>query len=156
MQTDYQHLRTDRSLHWQCVDFLFNYQYGHLKACPKCEYPVNGCRINNRVVYCFCTNPNAYCPNAQVSPMSTTIFRKSEIPLPIWFEAIYLWDSSYNITYRALPKHWRIPSTHIQELFGVTYKTAWRMRHQIAKLYQEDRPMYDAILEWWTRKRSNL
>jgi len=55
--------------------------------------------------------------------MVGTPFEKSHTPLQKWFYAIYLFTTS---------KH-GVPAKELQRQLGVTYKTAWRMGHEIRK-----------------------
>ncbi len=104
-----------------CLDFLFALRSE--KACLKCGgedfYPVRG-----RKTY-------ACKKGHQVSPTAGTIFHKSSTPLLAWFHAIYLMSVSKN----------GVSAKELQRHLGVTYKTAWRMGHQIRKSM--------AGLEWW-------
>ena len=59
-----------------------------------------------------------------VHPTADTIFHKSTTPLTLWFYAIYLMAcTSSGISAKQLGRE-----------LGVTYKTAWRMFHQIRKM----------------------
>ena len=55
--------------------------------------------------------------------MNGTIFERSHTPLQKWFYAMYLFTTS---------RH-GVPAKELQRQLGVTYKTAWRMGHQIRK-----------------------
>jgi transposase len=117
------------SLHQQfpdddvCLDFMFQRQYGELKACPKCGVvDPRYYRVRNRK--CYACNDCGY----QLSPLANTIFHKSETPLKKWFYAIYLFSVGKNgVSAKELERH-----------LGVTYKTAWRMAKQIRHMMQED------------------
>ena len=63
-----------------------------------------------------------------VHPTADTIFHKSTTPLTLWFYAIYLMAST-----RA-----GISAKQLERELGVTYKTAWRMFHQIRKMMTDD------------------
>lgn len=63
-----------------------------------------------------------------VHPTADTIFHKSRTPLTLWFYAIYLMSAT-----RA-----GISAKQLERELGVTYKTAWRMFHQIRKMMGED------------------
>lgn len=60
----------------------------------------------------------------QVSPTAGTIFHKSRTPLTDWFHAIYIMSTNKAGT----------SARQIERELGVTYKTAWRMMHQIRKM----------------------
>jgi transposase-like protein len=57
-------------------------------------------------------------------PTAGTICHNSHIPLTDWFHAIYLMSTNKAGT----------TATQIQRELGCTYKTAWRMMHQIRKM----------------------
>ncbi len=63
-----------------------------------------------------------------VHPTANTIFHKSSTPLTLWFYAVYLMAST-----RA-----GISAKQLERELGVTYKTAWRMFHQIRKMMAAD------------------
>lgn len=63
-----------------------------------------------------------------VHPTAGTIFGKSSTPLTLWFYAIYLMTAT-----RA-----GISAKQLQRELGVTYKTAWRMFHQIRSMMGDD------------------
>lgn len=68
-----------------------------------------------------------YCGH-HVHPTAGTIFHKSTTPLTLWFYAIYLMTAT-----RA-----GISAKQLQRELGVTYKTAWRMFHQIRSMMGDD------------------
>lgn len=63
-----------------------------------------------------------------VHPTAGTIFEHSSTPLTLWFYAIYLMSST-----RA-----GISAKQLERELGVTYKTAWRMFHQIRSMMGDD------------------
>jgi len=64
----------------------------------------------------------AWCDH-HIHPMAGTPFQSSHTPLQKWFYAMYLFrTSSYGVSAKEL-----------QRQLGVTYKTAWRMGHEIRK-----------------------
>jgi transposase len=63
-----------------------------------------------------------------VHPTAGTIFDHSSTPLTLWFYAIYLMAAT-----RA-----GISAKQLERELGVTYKTAWRMFHQIRKMMGDD------------------
>jgi len=68
-----------------------------------------------------------YC-GGSTSPTANTIFHKSSTPLTIWFEAIFIMAAT-----RA-----GISAKQLERETGVTYKTAWRMFHQIRSMMSDD------------------
>jgi transposase-like protein/DNA-directed RNA polymerase subunit RPC12/RpoP len=59
-----------------------------------------------------------------VYPAAETIFHKSRTPLTKWFFAMYLMTST---------RH-GVAAKELERQLGVTYKTAWRMAHELRKL----------------------
>ncbi len=101
-----------------CLDKLFRIRYGNLDSCPECGHDTDFRRITTRQCYqCrFCYH--------QIYPCAGTIFEKSTTPLTYWFYAMWLIIVTRNgVSAKALERH-----------LGVTYKTSWRMLHQIRKL----------------------
>ena len=79
-------------------------------------------RVKGRTAYACET-----CGN-HIYPLAGTIFEKSSTALRIWFHAMYLMGST----------RCGISAKQIQRETGVTYKTAWRIFHQIRKLMGEE------------------
>jgi len=105
-----------------CLEWLRNQLYPKKIYCPICDKPTKHHRIRTKKVY-GC----AYCGH-QVSPTADTIFEHSPTPLKLWFYAIYLMSAT----------RCGISAKQIQRETGVTYKTAWRMFHQIRSLLTDD------------------
>src|SRR5919106_252283 len=61
---------------------------------------------------------------AHVYPCAGTVLQDTRTPLQLWFYAIYLFVAT---------RH-GVSGKELQRTLGVTYKTAWRMGHQIRKL----------------------
>lgn len=59
-----------------------------------------------------------------IYPCAGTIFEKSSTRLTLWFFAMYLMTST---------RH-GVAAKELQRQLGVTYKTAWRMAHELRKL----------------------
>lgn len=105
-----------------CLQYLFEQRYpngGKCAQCGKadCFHPVTGRK-------CFAC---AWC-GFQVSPTAGTIFHKSSTPLRTWFHAMFLMTASRN----------GVSAMELMRQTGVTYKTAWRINHQIRQLMNED------------------
>lgn len=69
-----------------------------------------------------------------IFPCVGTIFEKSSTPLTKWFFAMYLMTST---------RH-GVAAKELERQLGVTYKTAWRMAHELRKLManaDEKRPL---------------
>jgi transposase-like protein len=95
---------------------------GGVSVCHKCERPRKHYRVKGRTAYACET-----CGN-HIYPLAGTIFEKTSTALRIWFHAMYLMGST----------RCGISAKQIQRETGVTYKTAWRMFHQIRKLMGEE------------------
>lgn len=95
---------------------------GGVAVCHKCEGARKHYRVKGRTAYA-CDK----CGN-HIYPLAGTIFEKSSTPLRLWFHAMYLMGST----------RCGISAKQIQRETGVTYKTAWRMFHQIRKLMSEN------------------
>jgi transposase len=106
-----------------CLESIKEQRYpGGLADCHKCEKPRKHYRVKGRTAYACET-----CGN-HIYPLAGTIFEKSSTALRIWFHAMYLMGST----------RCGISAKQIQRETGVTYKTAWRMFHQIRKLMREE------------------
>jgi len=105
-----------------CLEWLRYKLYPQKIYCPICKKPTKHHRIKNRKAY-GCD----YCGH-QISPTANTIFHNSPTSLRLWFYTIYLMSTT----------RCGISAKQIQRETGVTYKTAWRMFHQIRSLLQED------------------
>ena len=115
-----------------CLDYMFQQQYGDLKACPKCGVTnPRYYRVKKRK--CYACNDCGY----QISPLANTIFHKSETSLKKWFYAIFLFGVGKN----------GVSAKEIERHLGVTYKTAWRMVKQIRLMMQQDGNPLSGIVE---------
>ncbi len=104
-----------------CLEHLMETRYGKQLVCPKCEKDSKFHRVTGRPVYAC-----QYCGH-HISPMAGTPFEKSRTPLQKWFYAVYLFTTS---------RH-GVPAKELQRQLSVTYKTAWRMGHEIRKYMGE-------------------
>jgi len=105
-----------------CLEWLKNHLYPNGIFCQRCGQVTKHHKISTRRSYScdICGH--------HVHPTSGTIFEHSPTPLKLWFHAIYLMSST----------RCGISAKQIERETGVTYKTAWRMFHQIRSLLQED------------------
>lgn len=113
-----------------CLRFLVEARWPEGILCPKCAKVTKHYLIAKRRVFnCeFCNN--------QVSPTADTIFDHSPTPLRSWFYAMFLMAST----------RCGISAKQLQRELGVTYKTAWRMFHQIRAIMAEtQKSMYGDI-----------
>jgi transposase len=113
-----------------CLEFIFQARFpnGGTCKCGKtdCFYPVT-----TRKCYSC-----SWCGH-QVSPTEGTIFHKSRTSLKSWFFAMFLMSSSKN----------GVAALELKRHLGVTYKTAWRMNHQIRKLMAQGGDIMKGIVE---------
>jgi len=100
-----------------CLDHLMQVRYGETVECPKCGREGKFSRLRKVPAYA--------CPwcGHHIHPTVGTPFEKSSTPLTKWFYAMYLFTTS---------RH-GVPAKELQRQLGVTYKTAWRMGHEIRK-----------------------
>jgi transposase len=105
-----------------CLDWLRHKLYPQKIYCINCKKPTRFYRIKNRKAY------GCDLCGRQISPTANTIFDHSPTPLRSWFYAIYLMSTT----------RCGISAKQLQRELGVTYKTAWRMFHQIRSLLQKD------------------
>ncbi|MBT6117688.1 MAG: IS1595 family transposase, partial [Rhodospirillaceae bacterium] len=111
-----------------CLDKVMEMKHGAEPTCPGCHKPSKFHRITKRRAYaCQRCGHHLY-------PCVDTPFEKSRTSLQKWFYAMYLFTSS---------RH-GVPAKELERQLGVTYKTAWRMAHELRKLLaaaNDDRPM---------------
>ena len=109
-----------------CLHHLMVHKYGETLDCPKCGKHGKFHRMKKGPAY-----ECQWCGH-HLHPMAGTIFHRSRTSLQKWFYAIYLFTTT---------RH-GVAAKELQRQLSVTYKTAWRMAHQIRKL------MADADGEW--------
>lgn len=114
-----------------CLEWLKNHLYPEGIKCIKCGEITKHHRITRRRCY-SCDNCGTH-----TYPTAETIFHKSSTSLRLWFYAIYLMSST----------RCGIAAKQLERELGVTYKTAWRMFHQIRKLLQEDTGLLSGEVE---------
>lgn len=100
-----------------CLQHLFEVRFGQGFTCAKCERPSNWYRIKAERAYSC-----QWCGH-HLHPTVGTPFEKTRTPLQLWFYAIYLFTTT---------RH-GVPAKELERQLGVTYKTAWRMGHEIRK-----------------------
>jgi transposase len=98
-----------------CLEWLKNYLYPDGIFCKKCEMFTPHSRLTTRKAY-SCNRCGK-----EVYPMAGTIFNRSRTPLKHWFYAMFLMSQTRS----------GISAKQLQRELGVTYKTAWRMFHEI-------------------------
>ena len=100
-----------------CLAHLFRVRFGNECVCPDCCKPGRWYPLAKRRAYtCQWCGHHLY-------PCVGTPFESSRTPLVSWFFAVYLFTTS---------RH-GVPAKELQRQLGVTYKTAWRMAHEIRK-----------------------
>ncbi len=101
-----------------CLKRIMEVRYGLRHECDKCKNESTFHKLTQRPAY-VC----AHC-GAHIHPCAGTIFQDSRTPLQTWFYAIYLFIAT---------RH-GVSGKELQRTLGVTYKTAWRIGHQIRDL----------------------
>lgn len=102
-----------------CLDRIMEIQYGGSETnCPTCGEIRQFHAMHRRRAYaCQVCGHHIY-------PCAETIFHKSRTNLTKWFFAMYLMTST---------RH-GVAAKEVQRQIGCTYKTAWRMCHELRKL----------------------
>ena len=100
-----------------CLSHLFEVRYGQGHTCSKCEKSAKWYRIKAERAYSC-----QWCGH-HLHPTVGTPFAKSRTSLQLWFFAIFLFTKSRN----------GVSAKELERQLGVTYKTAWRMGHEIRK-----------------------
>lgn len=114
-----------------CLEVLKEMIYPEGIECRSCKEVRPHHRLTNRKAY-SCD----YC-GTHVYPLAGTIFEKSRTPLKSWFYAMFLISST----------RCGISAKQLERELGVTYKTAWRIHHQIMKLMGDDSGMLGGAVE---------
>ena len=98
-----------------CLVHLFNIRFGQGHECPKCLNRSKWYRIKAERAF-SCSSCGHH-----IHPTVGTPFEDTRTSLQMWFYAIYLFTTS---------RH-GVSGKELQRQLGVTYKTAWRIGHQI-------------------------
>lgn len=102
-------------------------------VCPHCAGRIATTFRRRKLTYWQCR----HCQH-QASLAAGTLFENTQLPLTIWFLALYLISQSKtNISALALRRH-----------LGVSWKTAWLLKHKIMEaMYrrEQDRPLHGAV-----------
>ena len=104
-----------------CLEHLWNVRFGNEVECEKCGKVGKFYRLRKEPAYS--------CPRCghHIHPMVGTPFAKSRTPLQKWFYAMYMFTTT---------RH-GVAAKELQRQLGVTYKTAWRMGHELRKYMAE-------------------
>ena len=100
-----------------CLSHLFETRFGQGHECPKCEREAKWYRIKAERAYSC-----QWC-GYHLHPTVGTPFERSRTSLQLWFFAIFLFVKSRS----------GVSAKELERQLGVTYKTAWRMGHEIRK-----------------------
>ena len=102
-----------------CLESILVSKFGGRKFnCPGCGVEAQFHPMTKRRAYA-CQECGHH-----VYPCVGTIFEKSRTPLSYWFFAMYLMTST---------RH-GVAAKELERQIGCTYKTAWRMAHELRKL----------------------
>ena len=99
-----------------CLDHLFQVRYAGTD-CPKCKRPLKYSRVKGRRSY-----QCQWCAN-QLYPTAGTPFDRTRTSLRDWFYVMFLFTTTRN----------GVAAKRVEREIGVTYKTAWRMCHEVRK-----------------------
>jgi transposase len=100
-----------------CLDHLFQVRFGTDFDCPKCGRPARYSRVKARRSY-----QCQWCAH-QVYPTAGTPFDRTRTSLRDWFYVMFLFTTTRN----------GVAAKRVERELGVTYKTAWRLCHQVRK-----------------------
>jgi transposase-like protein len=98
-----------------CLDHLMRTRYGIEHECASCGREAKFHLVAKRRSYAC-----HWC-GAQVYPCAGTPFDRTRTPLRDWFFVMFLFCTTRN----------GVAAKEVERQLGVTYKTAWRMCHQI-------------------------
>ena len=98
-----------------CLEHLFQTRFGARHGCDGCGRQATYYRVRARRSYAC-----EHC-GYQVYPTAGTPFDRTRTPLRDWFIVMFQFCTSRN----------GVAAKEVQRQLGVTYKTAWRMCHQI-------------------------
>jgi transposase len=101
-----------------CLAHIMEVRHGFLHICERCERNATFHKLADRRAYSC-----AHCGD-HVYPCAGTILQDSRTRLQSWFYSIYLFIAT---------RH-GVSGKELQRTLGVTYKTAWRIGHQIRDL----------------------
>lgn len=98
-----------------CLNHIMEVRYGMRHDCRACGVEATFHKMSQRRAFaCSQCGDHLY-------PTAGTVFQDTRTPLQSWFYAIYLFVTT---------RH-GVSGKELQRTLGVTYKTAWRMGHQI-------------------------
>ena len=100
-----------------CLDHIMRVRFGDRFECDGCGKEAHYYRARNRRSYAC-----EHC-GYQVYPTAGTPFHRTRTSLRDWFHVMFLFCSTRN----------GVAAKEVERQIGVTYKTAWRMCHEIRK-----------------------
>jgi transposase-like protein len=100
-----------------CLEHLMRVRYGDRHECEGCGKEAHFYRVKARRSYAC-----EYCGH-QVYPTAGTPFHRTRTSLRDWFFVMFQFCASRN----------GVAAKEVERQIGVTYKTAWRMCHEIRK-----------------------
>ena len=100
-----------------CLEHLKLVRFGERHECEKCGKDAQFYRVAKRRSYAC-----EHC-GAQIYPTAGTPFHRTRTSLRDWFHVMFLFTTSRN----------GVAAKEVERQIGVTYKTAWRMCHEIRK-----------------------
>lgn len=124
-------LRVDFPDEESCLEWLLNIRYPEGVPCKLCQKVTKHYKDKGRRSY-SCSECGHH-----IHPTAGTIYHNSHISLQDWFYAVYLMSTNKAGT----------PAAQIQRELGCTYKTAWRMMHQIRKMMTNPEGLFSGEVE---------
>ena len=112
----------------KCLEEIKTIRFPEGITCKTCKKVTKHYKIKGRMQYA-CANCGTH-----IAPLAGTIFEKTTTPLTSWFYAMFLM-----INTRA-----GISAKQLERELGVTYKTAWRIFHQIRILMADATMTFDS------------
>ena len=100
-----------------CLEHLKLVRFGERHECEKCGKDAQFYRVQKRRSYAC-----EHCGH-QIYPTAETPFHRTRTSLRDWFYVMFLFCSKRN----------GVSAKEVERQIGVTYKTAWRMCHEIRK-----------------------
>ena len=102
-----------------CLNVIMARKYGEHPVCP-------GCGVTDAKLFRITGRRGYACQDCghHVYPCVGTPFEKSSTHLTLWFHAMYLMTATRN----------GVSAKELERQLGVTYKTAWRIGHELRKL----------------------
>ena len=110
----------------QCAAVLLAWRWPHGFVCPECGHTEGYSTIATRgLLQC------RHCRH-QTSLTAGTVFAYSKLPLTVWFLAMYLLTQQKN----------GISALELKRQLGVSYQTAWSMKHKLLQVMLERDAQY--------------